>query len=59
MKAEDLKSEIEKEFGWLTPDEKQKLFSLLKSTWNKAIDECKIEMKSNHNYSNMMEIKKI
>ena len=37
MTKQDLTDQIEAEFGWLSPDEKQKLFVMLKSNWNDAI----------------------
>ena len=40
-----LKNLIETDFGWLTPDEKQKLHILLKSTYNFAIDCSVVEIR--------------
>jgi hypothetical protein len=37
MTNKDIKDKIENDFGWLTPDEKQKLNSLLISVWNDAV----------------------
>lgn len=37
MTKQDLTDQIEAEFGWLSPDEKQKLFIIMKSNWNSAI----------------------
>lgn len=38
MTNKDIKDKIENDFGWLTPDEKQKLNSLLISVWNDAVN---------------------
>lgn len=35
----DITAKIENDFGWLTPDEKQKLYSLLISVWNDAVSD--------------------
>lgn len=37
MDNKEIKDKIENDFGWLTPDEKQKLNSLLISVWNDAV----------------------
>lgn len=37
MTNKDIKTKIEQDFGWLTPDEKQKLNSLMISVWNDAV----------------------
>ena len=37
MDNKQIKDRIEQDFGWLTPDEKQKLNSLLISVWNDAV----------------------
>lgn len=38
MTKQDLTNQIDAEFGWLSPDEKQKLFVMMKSNWNSAIN---------------------
>lgn len=37
MTTQKIKDKIEQEFGWLSPDEKQKLNSLMISVWNDAV----------------------
>lgn len=53
MTIEKLKNSIEIDFAWLTPDEKQKLLSLLKSNWNSAIDTTSKVLNNDDNISNL------
>ena len=49
MTNSEITETIEKEFGWLSPDEKQKLNSMMVRTWNEAIV-ASVDVAKNVNY---------